>query len=74
MKHGKTYTVGIYTILILIAIIMVFPLIYSFSSSMRSTEEIFRYISPVSIRTLIPEKVTFENYVIIFRDYGFLQP
>ncbi len=74
MRCGKAYIVCIYMILTLIAVIMVFPLIYSFSFSLRPTEEIFRYISPVSIRTLIPENVTFENYVVIVRDYGFLQP
>ena len=64
----------LYVFLVLIALIMVFPLIYSFSSSLRTNEEIFRYISPVSIHTIIPVHATFENYVSVFRDYNFLQP
>ena len=74
MRRSKAKTAVLYVLLVLIAMIMVFPLIYSFSSSLRTNEEIFRYISPVSIRTIIPEHATFENYVRVFRDYGFLQP
>ncbi len=74
MKRKKSVTVILYVLLVLIAIIMVFPLIYSFSSSLRTNEEIFRYISPVSVHTIIPVHATFENYVRVFRDYGFLQP
>ena len=74
MKQSKAKKTGLYVLLVLIALIMVFPLIYSFSASLRTNEEIFRYISPVSIHTIIPVHATFENYVRVFRDYGFLQP
>lgn len=71
-KTGKT--IGIYTVLSLIALVMVFPLIYSLSSSLRTNEEIFKYISPVSIHTIIPVHASLDNFVVLFRDYGFWQP
>ena len=74
MKRSGAKTAVLYALLVLIAMVMVFPLIYSFSSSLRTNEEIFRYISPVSVHTIIPVHATFENYVRVFRDYGFLQP
>ncbi|MBQ9301318.1 MAG: carbohydrate ABC transporter permease [Clostridia bacterium] len=74
MKRSKASTVLLYALLIILTIIMVFPLVYSFFSSLRTNEEIFRYISPLSVHTLIPVNFTVEAYVRVFRDYGFLQP
>ena len=75
-KHTKQKisTAALYTVLVVIAIIALFPLFYIILASFRTDEEIFRYALPFTINTLIPVEWTFENYRIIFTEYAFWRP
>ncbi|MEV5822074.1 carbohydrate ABC transporter permease [Micromonospora harpali] len=45
-----------------VAALAVAPLLWAVVSSLRPGEEIFRYLSPVSVRTVIPSTVSLDNY------------
>jgi len=42
------------------------PAVWLFANSLRPSTEIFKYVSPLSWRTLIPESPNFDNYVGLF--------
>lgn len=56
-----------YLTMSVLAIIMLMPLLWMFISSIRPAASIFQYTSLLSWRTLIPEAVTFDNYLQVFR-------
>lgn len=62
----------IYTFLVLIAIVMVFPFLWMLSNTFNSEQNIFK-MPP----DLIPDKLfksdMFENYLVVLRDYKFLK-
>lgn len=66
--------VALYAVLLILAVVALFPLFYIIMASFRTDEEIFRYALPFSVKTLIPVEWTFENYVIIFTDFSFWRP
>lgn len=70
----RASTIALYAVLIALAVVALFPLIYIILASFRTDEEIFRYALPFSINTLIPVEWTFENYKIIFTEYDFWRP
>ncbi|MBB5826322.1 carbohydrate ABC transporter permease [Micromonospora carbonacea] len=45
-----------------VAALAVAPLLWAVVSSLRPGEEIFRYLSPVSVRTVVPSTVSLDNY------------
>ncbi|MER7282427.1 carbohydrate ABC transporter permease [Dactylosporangium sp. NPDC000244] len=49
-------------IVIPVAVLAVAPLLWAIISSLRPGDEIFRYLSPVSIRTVVPTTVSLDNY------------
>ena len=51
----KASTIALYAVLIILAVVALFPLIYIILASFRTDEEIFRYALPFSINTLIPQ-------------------
>lgn len=61
----------IYLILVFYAFFVIMPVFISFISSIRPGEDIFKNIMPFNWRTLIPDRVTMEAYIILFRDYSF---
>lgn len=63
-----------YLVLLILAAIALFPLLWTVASSLRSDNEIFQYIMPFSIHTLIPVDLTFESYISLFRDFNFQRP
>jgi len=67
-------TTLIYTLLIIISIITVFPLLWGIVSSLRPDEELFKYIMPFSAKTFIPQKLTFNSYIRLFTEFNFLRP
>jgi ABC-type glycerol-3-phosphate transport system permease component len=73
-KHKALKSVGIYLILCIIAILSLFPLLWGFSSSFRTDNEMYKYALPFTIHTLVPVHFTFDSYISLFRDMGFLQP
>jgi ABC-type glycerol-3-phosphate transport system permease component len=64
----------IYLVLTVITIVTIFPLLWGLASSLRPDKELFEYVMPFSAKTFIPQRLTFDNYIILFRDYNFLRP
>jgi multiple sugar transport system permease protein len=58
---------------VLVAILVIGPLLWALSSSLRPREDIFRYLMPFSLEALYPTTVTLEAYRAIFFDKGFGQ-
>jgi len=61
----------VYCLLVLYLMFILIPLLITFTSSLRTTGEIFKYISPFSWRTFFPTKVTLASYITLFEEYGF---
>jgi ABC-type glycerol-3-phosphate transport system permease component len=75
MKPGASFrNTIIYLMLIIITVITIFPLLWGVASSLRPDKELFEYVMPFSAKTFIPQRLTFENYISLFRDYNFLRP
>lgn len=74
MKEKKSGKVFSYILLVLLACIMVFPMLWSLLSSLRTDEEIFFYMAPITIHTFLPVNWTTEAYVRLFTEFNFLQP
>ncbi len=60
-----------YIALITVAIITLFPLLWSFFASMRSDVELYKYALPFTWRTIFPVEYTFESYRIVLTELGF---
>ena len=75
IKQKKVVSkVAIYIVLIVMVIVSLFPILFCLSASLRTQEDLFQSMFPFSFRALIPTKITFENYVIIFTKYEFWRP
>lgn len=74
LMKKKASNIALYAVLIVLAVVALFPLIYIILASFRTDEEIFRYALPFSINTLIPVEWTLDNYKIIFTEYNFWRP
>lgn len=64
----------VYLMLVFIALITIFPLLWGIASSLRPDEELFQYIMPFSAKTFIPQKLTFYNYIRLFTEFNFIRP
>lgn len=71
-KAGTYYLRNTITYIIFVAAValIILPLAWVVGNSLRINAEIGKYTN-LSIMTFIPEKVTFENYITLFRDYPF---
>jgi ABC-type glycerol-3-phosphate transport system permease component len=67
-------TTVIYAVLLIIAVITIFPLLWGLASSLRPDEELFQYIMPFSAKTFIPQNLTFNSYIRLFTEFNFLRP
>lgn len=65
---------ALYLVLILLAVIALFPILYVILASFRTDEEIFKYALPFSSKTIFPVNWTFENYRVIFDQFKFAVP
>jgi multiple sugar transport system permease protein len=63
-----------YAALVILAFIALYPLIWAVASSLRTDEEIYKYMMPFTLRTLVPVEPTLEAYISLFRDFGFQRP
>ncbi|MDB7860482.1 carbohydrate ABC transporter permease [Intestinimonas butyriciproducens] len=61
----------LYTLHMVLLLFVFLPLIFAFTSSFRPMEDIYRYVSPLSWKTFIPEHFTLEAYQTIFVEHGF---
>jgi ABC-type glycerol-3-phosphate transport system permease component len=64
----------VYLLLVFIALVTIFPLLWGIASSLRPDEELFRYIMPFSAKTFLPQKLTFYNYIRLFAEFNFIRP
>ena len=58
---------GLYAGLTVLAAVFLVPYLWMVASSLRPQVEIFRYVSPLSWRTFVPEVLTFDAYRELFR-------
>lgn len=71
---AKTINGIIYVVLIIVAIATLFPLVWGISASLRDDSELYSYIMPFTVHTLIPVKFTVKSWVELFTKYKFLRP
>ena len=57
VKHVLFGTVQ-YGLMLFYAVFLVLPVFFSFMSSIRPSEEIFKYASPFSLSTFIPRQIS----------------
>ncbi len=75
IKRKKAFRLLLfYVVLVVIAIVTLFPLFWAISASLRTDKELFQYTVPFSIHTLLPVEPTFTSYVQLFTDFGFATP
>jgi ABC-type glycerol-3-phosphate transport system permease component len=74
MKNKIVGVTAIYLVLIVMSIITIFPLLWGVASSLRPDEELFKFVTPFSKHTFIPQQFTFNAYVRLFVDFNFRQP
>lgn len=51
----------------LVALLFMLPVIWMLASSLRPNEEIFRYLSPLTIRSILPTELIFDNIVALMQ-------
>lgn len=61
-------------LLIILAIIAVFPLLWAIASSLRPDTEIYQYALPFQWHTFVPVEFTPEAYIRIFTEFNFQKP
>lgn len=66
LNNNQKVNMTIYAFLLIITVAMLMPFIWMVLSSLKTIDQIFAY--PIS---LFPKKATFENFIIIFRDFNF---
>ncbi len=64
----------LYTVLVLVACMSLFPLLWAFSASLRSDTELYKYALPFTIHTLIPVEPTLNSYISLFTEFDFAKP
>ena len=60
-----------YTLMVLIAVVMILPMAWLFVSSIRPAGAIFQYTSQLSWRTFFPEELSWENYRYVLGESSF---
>lgn len=61
-------------LLVLLAIIAVFPLLWAIASSLRPDTEIYQYALPFQWHTFVPVEFTLDAYKALFTDFNFQRP
>ncbi|WP_029688185.1 carbohydrate ABC transporter permease [Thermoanaerobacter sp. A7A] len=56
---------------IIIALLLIFPLLFAIISSFRPLDDVFRYVSPVTWKTFIPLNFTLQAYISLFMERNF---
>jgi ABC-type glycerol-3-phosphate transport system permease component len=74
MKRNFVFKIVIYAVLAIVTLVTIFPLLWGVASSLRPDKELFEYVMPFSSKTLIPQALTFNNYLRLFREFNFLRP
>jgi ABC-type glycerol-3-phosphate transport system permease component len=72
MKTGSAgWKFLIYAVLVVISVITVFPLLWGIASSLRPDEELYKFVMPFSAKTFIPQDLTFDAYIRLFKEFNF---
>jgi multiple sugar transport system permease protein len=56
-----------YTLLVIIFLALMLPLYWFIMSSFRPTEDIFLYANDFGLRTIVPNRLTMDNHIAVFR-------
>lgn len=70
----KTYQMLQVILLIFLAVIAIFPLLWAITSSLRPDTEIYKYALPFQWHTFIPVEFTLNSYREIFTKFAFYRP
>lgn len=74
-KQKRTIkTVLLYIVLFILAVLLLFPLLWGISASLRSDNELFSKVMPFTWHTLVPVEWSFQSYIDLFAKYNFLRP
>lgn len=63
-----------YITLVAIVTMTLVPLLWGVASSLRKDSELFKYATPFSSKTMIPQEPTFDAYVRLFTEFDFQRP
>lgn len=63
-----------YALMTLYAFFLILPVFFSIMSSIRPSDEIFKYATPFTLSTFIPRQFTLESFRSLFVDYAFYTP
>ena len=63
-----------YALMICYSFFLILPVFFSIMSSIRPSDEIFKYATPFTLSTFIPKQLTLESFRSLFVDYGFVTP
>ena len=74
LNKKRLCAAALYMVLVLIAFVSLFPILFCLSASLRTQQDLTAHLFPFTIRSLVPETFTIQNYIAIFREYGFLKP
>lgn len=72
MKHSSKIICVI--LLVVLAIIAIFPLLWAIASSLRPDTEIYQYALPFQWHTFVPVEFTADAYIALFTDFDFQRP
>lgn len=63
-----------YGLMLFYGAFLILPVFFSLMSSIRPSEEIFKYASPFTLATFIPKEISMESFRSLFIDYEFTKP
>lgn len=70
-KIKTKYKLPLYTLHLVLLVVVFLPLVFAVSSSFRPMADIYKYISPLTWKTFIPENFTLDAYREIFSNGGY---
>ncbi|GAH83693.1 unnamed protein product [marine sediment metagenome] len=70
-KKGFNSQITTYALLFIYSLFILVPVYIVLVSSFRTSEDVFKYMTPFTWRTLIPTKINFNAYIDIFKEMNF---
>lgn len=74
MKMKRSTKTICVVLLVLLAVISVFPLLWAIASSLRPDTEIYQYALPFQWHTFVPVEFTIDAYKSLFTEFNFQRP
>jgi ABC-type glycerol-3-phosphate transport system permease component len=69
--RGVWKAVALFSVLAIVSLFFIVPLAWIVASALRPASPLYEYANPLTWRTFIPSKITFENFVHIFTKLDF---